>query len=93
MSHLKRSSTNSWQHQATTAIPPHSAAGQFTDGMGVTFREPTKISGTALSPGRYVFRPQEGGTDQNVVQTFKGDSTELVATFTAVPDPSKQGRG
>ena len=86
MSLLKRSSTNFWQHQAAPAIPPRPAAGQFTDSMGVTFREPTKISVMVLSPGRYVFRPQEGGTDQNVVQIFKAGSTELVATFTAVPD-------
>ncbi len=87
MSLLRRSSTNSWQHQATPAIPPRPAAGQFTDSMGVTFREPTKISGTVLSPGRYVFRRQRGGSDRNAVQIFKEDSTELVATFTAVPDP------
>ncbi len=93
MSLLKRSSTDIWLHPATPAIPAHPVQGQFSDGMGVTFREPTKISGTVLLPGRYVFRRQDGGTDRNVVQIFKADSTEIVATLTAVPDPSKQERG
>jgi hypothetical protein len=55
--------------------------------MGVTFSEATQIYGTALLPGRYVFRLQDAGTDRNVVEIFKDDSTELVAAFTAVPDP------
>ena len=46
-----------------------------------------KISGTVLLPGRYVFRLQDKGTDRNVVEVFKEDSTELVATFTGVRDP------
>jgi hypothetical protein len=54
--------------------------------MRVTFRHATKISGTVLLPGRYVFRLQDVGTDRNVVEVFKEDSTERVITFTAVPD-------
>jgi hypothetical protein len=55
--------------------------------MGVTLREAMKIPGTVLSPGRYVFRLQDVGADRNVVEIFKEDSTELVATYPAVPDP------
>ena len=84
---LKHGLSNLWRHQTTTAIPLPPGPGQFTYSMGVTFREPTKIYGTALLPGRYVFRLQDVGTARNVVEIFKDDSTELVATFTAVPDP------
>jgi hypothetical protein len=55
--------------------------------MVVTFREAWTISGTVLLPGRYVFRLQDVGTDRNVVEVFKEDSTERVTTFTAVPNP------
>jgi hypothetical protein len=87
MNLLKRTSTKLWQHQINPAMPPRPAQRQFAESMGVTFREPTKISGTLLLPGRYVFRRQDGGTDRNVVQIFKEDSTELVASLTAVLDP------
>ena len=87
MSLLKRRLTNLWRHQTTTAIPLPPGPSQFTHRMVVTFREPMKISGTVLLPGRYVFRLLDLGTHRNVAQDFKEDSTELVATFTAVPDP------
>jgi hypothetical protein len=54
--------------------------------MGVTLRETMKISGRKLLPGRYVFRLQDAGPRRIVVEVFKNDSRELVATFTAVPD-------
>ena len=87
MNLLKRTSTKLWQHQTNPAMPPSPAQRQFAESMGVTFREPTKISGTVLLPGRYVFRRQDCGTHRNVVQIFREDSTELVATLTAMPDP------
>ena len=86
MNLLKRTSTNIWQHQTTPAMPPRPAQGQFADSMGVTFRGPTNISGTVLLPGRYVFRRHDVGTDQNVVEIFREDSTELVATLSAMPE-------
>ena len=84
---LKRRLTNLWRRQGTTPNPPRPGPGQFTDSMCVTFRYATKISGTVLLPGRYVFRLQDVGTDRKVVEVFKEDSTERVTTFTAVPGP------
>jgi hypothetical protein len=85
MSPLKRRLTNLWRRQGTTPNPPRPGPGHFTDSMRVTFRHATKISGTVLLPGRYVFRLQDVATDRNVVEVFKEDSTERVITFTAVP--------
>jgi hypothetical protein len=82
---MMRPLINLWLRQTTTAIPPRPGQGQFSGRIVVTFREPMKISGTVLLPGRYVFRLQDLGTDRNVVQIFKEDPTDLVATFTAVP--------
>jgi len=87
MSVLKQRLTNLWRHQTATAIPPPPRPGHFAGSMGVTFRDAMTISGTVLLPGRYVFCLQDEGTDRNVVEIFKEDSTELVATFAAVPDP------
>jgi hypothetical protein len=91
MSPVKRRLTNLWRGQAAAPNPPRLGPSQFTDSMGVTFRQATKISGTVLLPGRYEFRLQDLGTDRNVVEVFKEDSTERVATFTAMLPP-KQGR-
>jgi len=87
MSLLKPRLTNLWRHQGSTSNPPRPLPGQFPDLMVVTFREAWKISRTVLLPGRYVFRLQDLGTDRNVVEVFKEDSTERITTFTAVPDP------
>jgi len=87
MSFSKPRLTNLWRHQATALNPPRALPGQFPDIMVVTFREAWTISGTVLLPGRYVFRLQDLGTDRNVVEVFKEESTERVATFTAVTDP------
>ena len=83
MSPVKRRLTKLWRRQAAAPNPPGLGPGQFTDSMAVTFREATKIPGAVLLPGRYVFYLRDVGTDRNVVQIFKEDSTELVATFTA----------
>lgn len=84
MSPLKRCLANLWPHQAAAPNPPRPAPGQFTESMGVTFREGMKISGTVLLPGRYVFRLHDLGIDRNVVAVFKEDSSERVITFSAV---------
>ena len=47
--------------------------------MGVTVKEPMKISGTMLMPGRYVFQLPDPGTQPNRVEIFNGDQTQLVA--------------
>jgi hypothetical protein len=83
---VKRRLTNLWRRQGTTPNPPRLGPGQFSDSIRVTFRHATKISGTVLLPGRYLFHLQAVGTDRNVVEVLKEGSTERVTTFTAVPD-------
>jgi len=87
MSFLKRALTNLRRHQATTPNPPRPGPPQFPDGIVVTLREQMKTPGTVLSSGRYVFRLQDVGTDRNIVEVFKEDSTERVTMFTAGPNP------
>ena len=86
MSNLKRRLTNLWRRQTTA--PNHSRPwpGQSPDRIFVTLREPTKISGAVLLPGRYAFRPLDPGAEHTPVQIFSEDQMRLVATVPAVSD-------
>jgi hypothetical protein len=71
--------TDLWDRPHTPPTPPCLEQGQISNRMGVTFREPTKISGTVLMPGRYVFRMLAPGTERNDVEIFNEDQTKLIA--------------
>ncbi len=74
--------TDLWQRPATPPTPPCPEQNQIPTRMGVTFREPMKISGTLLMPGRYVFRLLDASKDRNHVEVFNEDQTKLIARIT-----------
>jgi hypothetical protein len=79
---LEQRLTNLWLRQTTPSNTPDPEQEQFPNRMGVTFREPMKISGTMLMPGRYVFQLPDPGTQPNHVEIFNEDQTKLVANIT-----------
>jgi hypothetical protein len=51
----------------------------------VTINAPIEVSGVVLSPGTYVFKVVDFGSERNMVQIFNADETHLVTTLFAVP--------
>jgi len=91
---LKQRLNQLWLRQTAPAIPVFPVQGQFPNSMGVTFREPKTISGTMLSPGRYVFRlldagsghSQDSAAEPNRVRFFNDDRSRPIAELTPVAD-------
>ena len=81
---LEQRLTNLWLRHTTPSNHPAPEAEpeQFPNRMGVTFREPTRISDTMLTPGRYVFLLPDPGAEPNHLEIFKDDQTTLVANMT-----------
>jgi hypothetical protein len=86
MNLVKRRLTTLWLRQTRTPFSPRAKADQPTARMFVTVREPLQIPGMVLSPGTYLLRPLDPGSDCNLFQIFNEDQTELVATFTTALD-------
>ena len=51
----------------------------------VTINAPIEVCGMVLSPGTYVFKLLDSGTDRNIVQIYNADETHLVTSLFAVP--------
>ena len=81
---LEQRLTNLWLRHTTPSNHPAAEVEpeQFPSRMGVTFREPTKISGVMLTPGRYVFLLPDPGAEPNHLEIFNDDQTTLVANMT-----------
>ena len=81
---LEQRLTNLWLRHTTPSNHPAPEAEpeQFPNRMGVTFREPTRISDTMLTPGRCVFLLPDPGAEPNHLEIFKDDQTTLVANMT-----------
>jgi len=81
MDPLEQRLNNLWVRQTTPSnhFEPEPEPEDFPHIMGVTVKEPMKISGTMLMPGRYVFQLPDPGTQPNRVEIFNGDQTQLVA--------------
>jgi len=86
MSLVKRRLSTLWLRQPGTPFSLCAKADQKTTRMFVHLREPLRMPGTVLAPGRYVLRPLHEGADCNFVQIFNEDQTEMVATLTTVSD-------
>jgi hypothetical protein len=71
-----------WPNQSTQPVPPYPEQDQLANTMGVTLRMPTRVCGTMLLPGRYVFRVLNLSTEPNHVEILNEDGTQLVAEFT-----------
>jgi len=76
---LKQRLTDLWIRQGTPAFPLEAAQTEVPKGMGLTFRKPTKISGSTLMPGRYIVRSLDGGVQPDHFGIFNEDQTKLVA--------------
>ena len=82
MSIVKQRLANLWRRQTIEPNPPRLWPNQYPDSrMVMTIREPMKISGTMLLPGRYACRPLNLGTQHSLVQIFNEDLTRLVVTL------------
>jgi hypothetical protein len=81
---LEQRLTNLWLRHATPSSHPDAdmEIEQIPNKMGVTFREPTKISDTMLTPGRYVFLLPNPGAEPNRLEIFNDDQTALIANMT-----------
>jgi hypothetical protein len=79
MNLLEQRLSDLWLRQTTPCHQLEPEQRPFPNRMGVTFRAPTKISGTMLMPGRYVFELPDPGKKPNHVEIFNGDETKLVA--------------
>jgi len=81
---LEQRLTNLWLRHTTPSNHPAAEAEpeQIPNRMGVTFKEPTKISDTMLTPGRYVFLLPDPGAEPNHLEIFNDDQTALVANMT-----------
>jgi hypothetical protein len=79
---LEQRLTDLWLRHTTPSNTPDPEPEQFPNRMGVTFREPTKISDTMLMPGRYVFQLPDPGTEPHHIEIFDEDQTKLVAKIT-----------
>ena len=86
MDSLKQRLNDLWERHSTTPEGPSPMPANFADGMVVTIREPMKLSGTVLLPGRYAFRRLDPGAEHNLVQIFNEDQTTLMATVTTVSE-------
>ncbi len=83
---LMKRLTRLWLGQSTPPVPSRAAVGQFAAEMRVTFREPTLVCGTKLSPGRYVFRTSDPCREVKHVEIFNEDRSELVANVVPALD-------
>jgi hypothetical protein len=88
---LEERLTNLWLREAAPVpraefIPEPE---QVHNTMGVTFRAPTKISGTTLMPGRYVFQMTNPSSHPDQVEIFNGDHTQLIANIMIAGDNTR----
>ena len=82
---LKRRLTDLWQRQGARPDSPQSWPDQLDEHkMVVTIREPMKLTGMVLVPGKYAFRMLDPGVEPNLVQIFNEDQTRLLGTLSTV---------
>ena len=81
MDPIEQRLNNLWVRQTAPSnhFEPELEPEEFPHIMGVTVKEPMKIYGTMLVPGRYVFQLPDPRTQPNHVEIFNGDQTQLVA--------------
>jgi hypothetical protein len=92
MDRLKQRLNDLWMREHTSPALLAGENRQYPHCMGVTFRKPMEISGTRLSPGRYIFRLVDSGTagrrdrEGSCVQFFSDDRTKPFAELAPVLD-------
>ena len=93
MDPLEQRLTNLWLRHTTPSNRPAAEAEpeRLPSRMGVTFRAPTRISNTVLTPGRYVFLLPDPGAEPNHLNIYNDDQTALVANMT-LGDPQFSDR-
>lgn len=68
-----------------TTLSPIARASERNKKTVVTFDQPVAIPGQVLPAGTYVFTVLESASNQNVVQVWTQDQTELLAMTETVP--------
>jgi len=68
------------------AAAPKAGASAMSQTTYVSFNRPVEIPGTVLLPGTYVFRLAMPTSDMHVIQVFKKNDRQLVATLFTIPD-------
>jgi len=68
------------------AFQPNASASAMYRTTRVTFSAPVEIPGKVLPAGTYIFRLLYPTTDQNIVQVYNKNRTQLLATMITIPD-------
>jgi hypothetical protein len=69
------------------------AADQWNDRTILSFDAPMMVPGATLAPGTYVFKLMDTKANRHIVQIFKQDENQLMATTFAVPTKRLDSRG
>lgn len=64
---------------------PSAKADDWNKQTRVTFSVPVEIPGQVLSPGSYVFKLVDSESDRHIVQVFKEDQNQVIATIVTIP--------
>ena len=67
------------------AMPSLSRADEWNERTILTFSSPVMIPGATLQPGTYVFQLASPGSASHTVRITRQDSSDVIATLTAVP--------
>ena len=78
---------------AILAFVAVAGANQWNDRTILKFDAPMMVPGATLAPGTYTFKLLDSQTSRHIVQIFKDDGTELVATTQAVPIKRTDAKG
>ena len=68
-------------------------ANQWNDRTILKFDAPIMVPGATLAPGTYTFKLLDSQTNRHIVQIFKEDGNELIATTQAVPIKRMDAKG
>lgn len=75
------------------ALAAIAGANQWNDRTILKFDAPMMVPGATLAPGSYVFKLMDSQSNRHMVQIFKEDGHQLIATTQAVPIKRMDAKG
>lgn len=75
------------------ALAAVAGANQWNDRTTLKFDAPVMVPGATLAPGTYTFKLMDSQTNRHLVQIFKEDGSQLIATTQAVPVKRMDAKG
>jgi hypothetical protein len=75
------------------ALAAVAGANQWNDRTTLKFDTPIMVPGATLAPGTYVFKLMDSATNRHMVQIFKEEGNQLIATTQAVPIKRMEAKG